>query len=106
MKTLTELLKKLNELNQQKEQLKLWLVQKEVVEYYNWKAQNEKDRTAMDKVVAQLKLDDETWLEKEDEYSKIKVEYENLKRVYDIVQNLISREYTIEIIEEFINEFI
>ena len=46
---------------------KLWLSQKEGIEYSNWKSVYTSDRTAYDKVVAQLKLEDEEWLQKEED---------------------------------------
>jgi len=54
-------------------ELKIWLAQKEVISYNNWKAlpENEKSRDAMDKVVAKLKLQDDNWLEKEVELREL-----------------------------------
>jgi hypothetical protein len=59
MKTLETLLTALNETKKERDELKLWLEQKEIVEYYEWKEENPKDRTAMDKVIAVLKEGEE-----------------------------------------------
>ena len=54
-------------LNTQRDYLKLKLEQKELVEYTNWRAKDENvnSREAMDKVVARLKLESDTWLNEE-----------------------------------------
>lgn len=78
----TELLKKVSE-------LKLWLAQKEVIEYSNWKNNNATDRTAMDKVVANLKLADDKWLGKEQEYEALSADLAGKRMVLDIYKNML-----------------
>ena len=91
MKTLETLLTALNETKKERDELKLWLEQKEIVEYYEWKEENPKDRTAMDKVVAQLKMNDDNWLLKEKEYLEIKSRYDYLNSIYQTFLCLSSR---------------
>ena len=105
MKKLIELTNKLNETEAKMLELKSWLDQKEVVEYYNWKSkdENKKDRTAMDKVVAQLKMNDESWLVKEQEYLQAKIEYDRLNKIFELVNNMLySQQYTEADIEEYL----
>ena len=87
-----KLITKLDRAREKYTTLKLWLEQKEIVEYYSWKQDNEKDRTAMDKVVAKLKMEDVEWLEKDEELTKYKLEYDKLKDLYNVVTKLIGRE--------------
>ena len=91
MKTINKLIDVLAVKRQERDELKLWLAQKEVVEYNNWKMNNEKDRTAMDKVVAKLKLEDDEWMNKEQDYITIENEYRKFMNTYEIVKGLISR---------------
>jgi len=105
MKKLIELTNGLNETKSEMLELKSWLDQKEVVEYYNWKSkdENKKDRTAMDKVVAQLKMNDESWLVKEQEYLQAKIEYDRLNKIFELVNNMLySQQYTEADIEEYL----
>ena len=91
MKTINKLIDVLAAKRQERDELKLWLSQKEVVEYNNWKLNNEKDRTAMDKVVAKLKLEDDEWMNKEQDYIAVENEYRKFMNTYEIVKGLISR---------------
>jgi len=93
MEKLVEVINLLQEAREKMAELKLWLNQKEVVEYFNWKQENPKDRTAMDKVIAQLKMNDENWLLKEQEYYKWKNRYEYVKNIYDLVSDMLSNVY-------------
>ena len=107
MEKLIELMQMLNEAREKMTELKLWLSQKEVVEYFNWKQANPSDRTAMDKVIAQLKMNDDVWLEKEEEYYKWQNRYTYVKNIYDIVNNMMQREdYTRDDIDSFIRNLI
>lgn len=67
---------------------KLWLAQKEVVEYANWKNNplNEKDRSAMDKVVSALKLEDEVWIQKEQDLISQEVALKMINIRYDVLK--------------------
>ena len=69
-------------------QAKLWLSQKEVVEYTTWKNNplNEKDRSAMDKVVSALKLEDEMWLQKEQDIISQELALKMINMRYDILK--------------------
>jgi len=106
MERFIELIEALNEARQNMTGLKLWLSQKEVVEYFNWKQENEKDRTAMDKVIAQLKMQDEEWLLKESEYYQWKNRYEYVKNVYDIASGMLNNpdNFTKDDIYSFISQ--
>ena len=107
MNVLVLLHRKLEEAREKMTELKLWLNQKEVVEYYRWKEENPKDRTAMEKVVAQLKMVDDEWLLKEKEYVEVKNEYDRLKAIYDMVNNMMySQQYTKEDIENFVADLV
>jgi len=107
MKVLVLLNRKLEDARIEMANLKLWLNQKEVVEYYKWKEENPKDRTAMDKVVAQLKMVDENWLEKEQEYIDAKNEYDRLKNIFDMTINMMySQRFEKEDIENFVADLV
>jgi len=67
-------------------ELKLWLEQKATTEYIAWKADNPKDRTAKEKVLDQLKLNNVSWLEKEQEYQTVKFSYDKAKTVVQILK--------------------
>ena len=107
MDKMIELIQKLEQARENMGELKLWLAQKETVEYYKWKEENPKDRTAMDKIVTQLKMNNENWLLKEQEYLKAKNNYDVLKDVNNLVNNMLySQNYAKEDIEDFIASFI
>ena len=69
-------------------QTKLWLSQKEVVEYTNWKNNpiNKTDRSAMDKVVSAIKLEDEVWLQKEQDLISQEVALKMINIRYDVLK--------------------
>lgn len=107
MEVLVLLHRKLEDARAEMAELKLWLNQKEVVEYYKWKEENPKDRTAMDKVVAQLKLNDDNWLLKEEEFIKAKNEYDRLKVILDMANNMMySQQYTKSEINDFVADLV
>ena len=107
MRVLEILIQKIDDNRRKMTELKLWLAQKEVVEYNAWKVENPKDRTAMEKVIATLKLNDENWLEKEQEYIKVSNDFTYYKNIYDVVLKLLDREdITKEEIEDFIADLV
>jgi hypothetical protein len=102
-----KLVEKMNEMNRKTIELKVWLEQKEVIEYNTWKEDNKTDRSAMDKVVAKLKLEDDNWLLQENEYYQAKIELDKLKSIYNIALKLLDRDdYTREDIENFVKDLI
>lgn len=83
-----ELLNLKTKLEEEVATAKLWLAQKEVVEYTNWKNNpiNEKDRSAMDKVVSAIKLEDEVWLQKEQDLISQEVALKMINIRYDVLK--------------------
>lgn len=77
------------EIEEEVMELKLWLTQKEDLEYSNWKASplNEKDKSAKDKILAQLKQDDEDWIRKESELSEKELALKMVNIRVDTLQN-------------------
>lgn len=76
------------ELEQQVLDLKLWLSQKEELGYSDFisKPDNEKFvKSAKDKVVAQIKMADESWLNKELELFELEKDLRVIKSRYDIL---------------------
>ena len=71
-------------------ELKIWLADKEILEYNAWKKSNEKDRTAMDKVVAVLKADDDEWVQKEDELRMSEILLTTQNMTLEILKKMIS----------------
>lgn len=72
--------------------LKIWLTDKEQCEYAQWKEENPKDRTAMDKVLASLKSKEENneWAIKEDELRKAEILLTTQNNIMEILKKLIS----------------
>lgn len=66
---------------------KLYLSQKEVVEYTSWKNANPTDRSAMDKILSQLKLEDEVWLQKEQDLISQEMALKMINLRVDVLQN-------------------
>jgi len=86
-------------------ELKAWLERKEITAYMVWKNQpeNEKSREAMDKVVARLKLLDEEWLQKEDEYRENKIKLEQLRHIFRLAESMVlNDDYNYEVVDNFI----
>ena len=85
-----DLLKTKSGLEQKVTELKLWLVQKEDVEYTNF-IQNPENaaqvKSAKDKIVSQLKLQDEEWLNKEQDLSSFELDLKVLNARYDILRD-------------------
>jgi len=107
MRVFENLIQKIDENRRKMAELKLWLSQKEVVEYNAWKTENPKDRTAMEKVIAILKLNDENWLEKEQEYIKASNDFTYYKNIYDMTLKLLDKEdITKEEVENFVADLV
>ena len=84
-------------------ELKLWLAQKEVISYNNWKTlpENEKSRDAMDKVVAKLKLEDDNWLEKEVELRELEPRLKSMDVCLNAIMAVLqSNKYEASVLEE------
>ena len=98
-------------LNTQRDYLKLKLEQKELVEYTNWRAKDENinNREAMDKVVARLKLENDTWLNEEADLIEFKNKTILVGNIYDVLVGYIGQGISKEVIdnmaEEYIEEF-
>ena len=108
MKTIETLLTKLNETKKERDELKLWLDQKEIVEYYSYLKEHPEDkRVAFDKIVARLKMEDEEWLLKEQQYTKTKNDYDYLNTLYQTFLSLSSRtDVDIESITDMIDNLL
>ena len=99
------------ELETELKDAKLWLAQKELVSYNVYKEANPTSREAMDKVVSRLKLEDDSWLEKEADLIIKEVMYKKVALIVDVLNNTlnamsrhsdISKSY----FEEFQSDFI
>ena len=78
------------ELETELKDAKLWLAQKEVLEYSVYKEANPSSREAMDKVVARLKMEDETWLEREAELISKEVTYKKVALIIEVLNNTLN----------------
>ena len=78
------------ELETELKDAKLWLNQKEVLEYSVYKEANPSSREAMDKIVAKLKMEDETWLEKEGELISKEVTYKKVALIIEVLNNTLN----------------
>lgn len=98
-------------LNTQRDYLKLKLEQKELVEYNNWKSKegNATSREAMDKTIARLKLEDDSWLNEEVDLIELKNKATLVGNIYEVLAGYInqgiSKEVVDKIAEEYIEEF-
>ena len=90
MDKLTQLVKKYAEVknNLVKTKLNLELTTQRL--YNEWKTQNPKDRTAMDKVVAVLRETSDELIQAEQKYIEAQFEYNKVKSLYDVVVNMLS----------------
>lgn len=101
---------KLN-INTKKDLLKLTLDQKEIIQYNAWKSleANKTSREALDKVVARLKLEDESWLEQEEELVLLKNKATVVNNIVDLMQGYLNQGTDIStldsIAEDYINDF-
>jgi hypothetical protein len=95
-------------LNTQRDYLKLKLEQKELVEYTNWKAKDENtnNREAMDKVVARLKLEDESWMLEEADLIEIKNKATLVGNIYDTLMSYLTQQIPKESVDRIANEYI
>lgn len=95
-------------LNTQRDYLKLKLEQKELVEYSNWKSKEENttSREAMDKVVARLKLESDTWLNEEADLIELKNKATLVGNIYDILVGYIGQGISKEVVDKIAEEYI
>ena len=95
-------------LNTQRDYLKLKLEQKELVEYTNWRAKDENinNREAMDKVVARLKLENDTWLCEEADLIELKNKATLVGNIYDVLIVYLNQGFAKESVDKIANEYI
>ena len=95
-------------LNTQKDYLKLKLEQKELVEYSNWRAKDENinNREAMEKVVARLKLENDTWLNEEADLIELKNKATLVVNIYDVLVGYINQGISKEVVDKISDEYI
>ena len=95
-------------LNTQKDYLKLKLEQKELVEFNNWKAKDENSasREAMEKTIARLKLENDTWLNQEADLIELKNKATLVGNIYDVLIGYIGQGISKEVIGKIANEYI
>ena len=78
------------ELETELKDAKLWLAQKETLEYSVYKEANPSDKSALDKVVAKLKMNDDSWLEKEAELITKEVMYKKVALIVEVLNNTLN----------------
>ena len=95
-------------LNTQKDYLKLKLEQKELVEYTNWRAKDENinSREAMEKTVAKLKLENDTWLNEEADLIELKNKATLVGNIYDVLVGYINQGLSKEVVDNMAEEYI
>ena len=95
-------------LNTQRDYLKLKLEQKELVEYTNWKSkeENSASREAMEKVVARLKLENDTWLNEEADLIELKNKATLVGNVYEVLVGYIGQGISKEVVDNMAEEYI
>src|SRR5574344_659836 len=95
-------------LNTPRDYLKLKLEQKELVEYNNWKSkeENASSREAMDKVVARLKLESESWMLEEAGLIEIKNKATLVGNIYDTLMSYLNQQIPKESVDRIANEYI
>ena len=95
-------------LNTQRDYLKLKLEQKELVEYNNWRAKEENinSREAMDKVVARLKLESDSWLNEEVNLIEIKNKATLVGNIYDTLIVYLNQGFAKESVDKIADEYI
>ena len=95
-------------LNTQRDYLKLKLEQKELVEYTNWKSKDENttSREAMDKVVARLKLENDSWLNEEADLIELKNKATLAGNIYDILMSYLNQQIPKESVDRMSEEYI
>ena len=95
-------------LNTQRDYLKLKLEQKELVEYSNWRAKDENatSREAMEKVVAKLKLESDSWLNEEADLIELKNKATLAGNIYEVLVGYIGQGISKEVVDKIANEYI
>ena len=95
-------------LNTQKDYLKLKLEQKELVEYTNWKSMEENinSREAMDKTIARLKLENDTWLNEEADLIELKNKATLAGNIYDVLVGYINQGISKEVVDKISDGYI
>ena len=95
-------------LNTQRDYLKLKLEQKELVEFVCWRAKEENigSREAMEKVVAKLKLEDDTWLLEEADLIELKNKANLVGNIFDVLVGYIGQGISKEVVDNMADEYI
>lgn len=95
-------------LNTQRDYLKLKLEQKELVEYSSWRAKDENttSREAMEKVVARLKLEDESWMLEEADLIELKNKATLVGNIYDTLMSYLNQGISKEVVDRMSDEYI
>ena len=95
-------------LNTQRDYLKLKLEQKELVEFNNWKSKEENigSREAMEKTVAKLKLENDTWLNEEADLIELKNKATLVGNIYDVLVGYIGQGVSKEVVDKISDEYI
>lgn len=95
-------------LNTQRDYLKLKLEQKELVEYSTWRAKDENvnSREAMEKVVAKLKLENDTWLNEEADLIELKNKATLVGNIYDTLMAYLNQGISKEVVDKIAEEYI
>ena len=95
-------------LNTQKDYLKLKLEQKELVEFNNWKSKEENatSREAMDKTIARLKLENDSWLNEEADLIEIKNKATLVGNIFDTLMSYLNQQIPKESVDRIANEYI
>ena len=95
-------------LNTQRDYLKLKLEQKELVEFNNWKSMEENinSREAMEKTVAKLKLENDTWLCEEADLIELKNKATLVGNIYDTLIVYLNQGFAKESVDKIANEYI
>ena len=95
-------------LNTQRDYLKLKLEQKELVEFNNWKSMEENinSREAMDKTIARLKLENDTWLNEEADLIELKNKATLAGNIYDVLVGYINQGFSKEVVDKISDEYI
>lgn len=95
-------------LNTQRDYLKLKLEQKELVEYTGWKAKEENttSREAMDKTIARLKLEDESWMLEEADLIELKNKATLVGNIYDVLVGYLGQGLSKEVVDKIADEYV
>ena len=95
-------------LNTQRDYLKLKLEQKELVEFNNWKSkeENASSREAMEKVIAKLKLESDSWLNEEVDLIEFKNKATLVGNIYEVLVGYIGQGISKEVVDKIADEYI